>query len=123
MPRWHHGQFEKFIVKVNTNVKFEICVNSVKTCSNIFLIRHGCRKYIILPRPTSSVSITSNKHKAQRLEFYVYIEMNMVSNYLSCNSLSQKDYIRCFITMVTQQNSLSPIDIENSMYFALLPWK
>ncbi len=49
--------FEKFKVKVYIGVKFEIYANRVKTCTNIFLVSHRFRKYILLP--TSIVSVLS----------------------------------------------------------------
>ena len=50
--------FKKFKVKVYAGVKFEICVNCVKSIYQyIFLVSHGFRKYIFLL--TSKVSVLS----------------------------------------------------------------
>ena len=113
-----------FKVKVYIGVKIKICVNRVKTCTNIFVVSRGFRKYILLP--TSNVSVLSYWQKGQRLGFDLYmgqtrkidqIWLKIVSIYLSQNKQPKQnicDKIICSITIATRQNTFISINVKGT---------
>ncbi len=99
-----------FKVKVYVGVKMKICVNRVKTCSNIFVVSRGFRKYILLP--TFNVSVLSYWQKGQRSGFDIYmgqkpkiyqILLKMVSNYSSQNTLPKQNICNNIICSLPYQ--------------------